>query len=257
MPLIDGVGQSKNTKTKLAQLTKIFSGHIAITSKVIQKHPYYRRNYLYIDATAGPGIYEGMDELGSPLNFASAVTFANIPHEAILIDQQEILLMQLRTMFAARYPNFNFNAWPGDYEELIPKILNGKNKFQLGLVFIDPNNDPDLETVRYVAEHRPCMEILLYVLGANLKRMGLSIANYIENTQKDCWLIREPQDKQQWTFMMGTIPLMERKFMNIGMFPISSRHGKAIFDKLALTHKEMEEQCRKLQIPLIARTENT
>lgn len=250
MPVIDDVGQSSNTEIKLQQLAQIFATHIAITYKVSQKYEYFKKTYLYIDGTAGPGTYFSFSEKGSPVQFAECVLRAGMPYEAHLIDKKYENVIGLRDSLP---DNFNFNTYNERYEVVIPDLLKGIDKYQLGLVYIDPNADVDLDTVKYVAHSRPCMEILLYLGAANLKRMGISIGEYA--TGKHVWLIRKPQDKQQWTFMLGTNARKTflDKFKSIEMHSIADGIGRVMFDRMAYTKIERQIKC---QLSLIGPTEN-
>lgn len=250
MPVINGVGQSINTRIKLGQLPRIFEAHISITNAVIKKNLFFQREYLYIDATAGPGRYIGISEMGSPLCFAKIVTEKNIPHKAKLIDKQKENLLSLIDKLPQ---GFNYDVLQGNYEEIIPKIIRNTDDTQLGLLYIDPNNEPDLKTVEYISTHRPRMEILLYISATNMKRIGKSITEYF-NAQKQNWLIRRPQDAHQWVFMLGTNTKNLDKFRSIDMFPINEPRGQAFLQKVAFTEKERQLKC---QLSFIEPMQNT
>ncbi len=242
MPIKNGIGQSQYTPIKLTHLRQIMETHIAITSAVINKNTYWNKQYLYIDATAGPGYYPGDAELhkGSPMIFAESIENNKMPYEAYFIEQDT---NHLKTLISHIPANFQCNPRHGCYEDIIPVITNQEDKKQLGLLYIDPNNVmPDINTIKHVSEYRPKMEILVYLAAAALKRTDKQLVNYIESGKKS-WLIRKSFGKWQYTFLLGTNSpdrIFHNKFESIDMFSLDTAKGKERFERMQYTKKQRE-----------------
>lgn len=255
MPIKNGVGQSQYTLIKLTHLQQIMDTHIAITSAVINNNPYWNQQYLYIDATAGPGYYQGDTQLykGSPLIFAESIKKTNIPYVAYLIEQDA---NHLQTLSSNIPDGFQCNLRHGCYEEIILDITNHKDNNQLGLLYIDPNNVmPNIDIIKHVSEYRPKMEILVYLSAAALKRTNKQLINYIQSG-KTSWLIRQSFGKWQYTFLLGTNSpdnIFHSKFESIEMFSLDTAKGKERFMRMQYTKKQ-REQLYQLPLPFLELT---
>jgi hypothetical protein len=119
---------------------------------------------------------------------------------------------------------------------------------EFGLIFVDPSGDlPDFECLKYIAEMRPKMEILIYIASTNVKRTfqftEKRLADYIESVGKSNWLIRKPisWDKFKWTFLLGSNTSLFKDYKSIGFYRLESHQGQRILEKLNLTEKEQIE----------------
>ena len=98
MPIKDGVGFGRWTRIKLEHLRSIMAMHVSITQAVLNRNPYFRQVYHFIDATAGPGEYEvnGVEVRGSPLVFLSVAEIQQIRYEADLIEIEQVNVDSLK-----------------------------------------------------------------------------------------------------------------------------------------------------------------
>lgn len=243
MPIKNGIGQSEYTPIKLAHFRQILETHIAITSAVIKKNKYWNQQYLYIDATAGPGYYPNYSQLhkGSPLIFAECVGKRDLPYAACLIEEDA---NHLRTLMSNVPTGFQFDPHHGRYEDIIPIIMDHEDKYQLGLLYIDPNNVmPNIDIIKHVSDNRPRMEILVYLSASALKRTNKHLIDYIQSGKKS-WLIRQGFGKWQYTFLLGTNSpdkIFRNKFETIEMFSVDTPKGQERFEHMQYTKKQREK----------------
>ena len=219
-----------------------------ITQAVLRRHGYYRREYHYVDATAGPGQYDATYRRvdGSPLVFARRALALGLRYQAYLIEEKEENALKLSAHVARC--NGSMHLFQGHYERIIPNLLGERDDKRLGIVYVDPTTGlPDIPTLRHVVEVRPRMEILLYLAATNVKRTGERLVDSIKAIGKDHWLIRKParKDPHQWTFLLGSgAPLFDEKYGDIDLHPMESPEGQKVLEVLNWTR---EEQAARLQ----------
>jgi three-Cys-motif partner protein len=219
MPKTDNVGHGQFTSLKMEILRKIFDMHLIITQAVLRRQSFFRQSYEYIDVTAGKGYVPDSTTLGSPLVFLGAIHSGIFqkPFEAHFIELEKLNFQELVKNVQAYSKQ---NGWDienyvqfhsGDYQQIIPNLLGSVNKQELGLVFIDHSGDlPNFETINYVTNIRPRMEILIYLSARNIKRIhhltGKSLFDNMQEISKNFWLIRKPVrwDNLEWTFLLGS-----------------------------------------------------
>jgi hypothetical protein len=148
-------------------------------------------------------------------------------------------------------PDTNFHQ--GRYETEIPKLFPGRDSLELGLFYIDHSGDaPDLDTLGYINQVRPRMDILLYLSATNIKRIyqtsGKQLSDYLIGIGKNCWLIRKAfgWDKHQWTFLLGSNCDLFKRYKRISFYPLTSPEGQEIFETLNLTEKQRIEKYQPL-----------
>jgi three-Cys-motif partner protein len=255
MPEKDGIGYGPHTPQKVHDLGVILRQHIAITFATRDRYPFWQGvPYHYIDATAGAGECPELKLKGSPLVFLDAI--ADRPFRADLIERVDVNLQALAQRVPDRYgQQVRFHG--GNYEAIIPQILEIRPPLPLGLLFVDPTGEkPDLPTLQLVARARRYMELLMYVPATIIKRCRhlrgheVRLEDYTAGIAKKYWLVREPSGKEQWTFLLGTNTANFKDYRAIGFYRLDSEQGQAIFFRLNYTVKEIESW-QQPSLPLI------
>lgn len=252
----DGVGYSKSTIKKLEYLSVIFKYHLKITNAVLEKNDYFLQSYRYIDLTAGKGYIPDIGD-GSPIIFIKSVKETNFksPIFIDLIEKENKNIISLKKIIKSTgdfpsniQPNC-INYYESNYEDEVPRIIKNKSK-EFGLIYVDPTGQlPSLDTLRYIAENRPLMEILIYISATNIKRqqhyIEIELIDFTKQVKKESWLIRSPQksDKFQFTFLMGSnAKKLFREYKQISFYPIDSKNGKDIVNRLNLTKANYQKK---------------
>jgi len=280
MPIVDDVGHSDYTVPKMEVLSKIFDMHFMITQAVIKKYSSFRRQYLYVDMTAGKGhvpysdIVSKVEKvhalewfgkslvhngklLGSPLVFLTVAESekAQVSYRCDLIEANEENHQELEE--AVKH-HAHLNDWQdietkvflhnNKYEQVIPELFPLRDEKEFGLVFIDPTgNKPDLQTLKHIAQMRPKMELLLYLAATNIKReFGYTnryLSDYMREMGKEYWLIKKPikGDKFQWTFLLGSNSDIFKDYKKIDFLRLDSDEAQKFFPILELTAKQRQD----------------
>ncbi len=256
MPKINGVGYSDCTSLKIEHFSKIIAMHLAITQAVLNKNEkLYLQRYRYIELTAGKG-FTPNGEIGSPIAFLDQAESDNfkLSYRADFIECEPKNISELEEAIKNEKEE---KGWKGKdwhfhcckYQEEIPALIKEKSYKEFGLAFIDPSGDlPDFDTLQYIAEMRPKMEILMYLPSTNVKRIykytEKRLTELIQGVGKKHWLVRKPikWDKFKWTFLLGSnAPNLFRDYKRIDFYRLESKRGQNILDMLNLTEKEQIE----------------
>lgn len=251
MPIENGVGYGDLTQLKIEHLSRIMAMHWAVTKAVLNKHTAFKQRYRYIDLTSGKGrTPDGL--LGSPLVFLDQLKSDGFskPFQADFIECNEQNMRELQ----AAIDNFgltssgilqNIQFHQGDYEQVVPRLIRGLDKKELGLVFVDPSGDaPNFDVLKQLAELRPRMEILIYVSTTNIKRVhhltDKLLSDHMKTVGKTYWLIRKPipWDSHKWTFLLGSNTDIFKNYRRIDFLRIESDEAQDFFPFLNLTTQQ-------------------
>lgn len=240
MPVINSVGQSEYSQMKEDHYSKILAWHMKVASIVIEKDT--RNNYLMIDATAGTGkLYDQGCIDGSPLVFLKQAQ-AHLPYKkwkAVFCEEKAEHFKWLHINIGGA-PNTTLQPLP--YQEVLRQY---DGKYQIGLLYVDPNGTPDFDALCQFAKQNPRMEILISVTANGVKRANLTdyrLNEWVEKIGKRYWAIRKPYGKWQWTFLFGSDYVgFNKEYRSIDLYPTDSQTGKAYMDAASYTKAELNE----------------
>jgi three-Cys-motif partner protein len=265
MPITDDVGHGPFTSLKMDILRKIFDMHLVITQAVLNGHNYFKQTYKYIDVTAGKGYVPETLIPGSPLVFLNAA-YAGIfkkPFEAHFIELKDVnfqeLVNNVRDYSQQKGWNIHNHVHfhQGNYQQVIPNFLNTIDRKEFGLVFVDhTGNLPILDSIKYISQMRPRMEILFYISARIIKRIhpltGKSLLDYMQEIGKQHWLVRKPVkwDNLEWTFLLGSNDDIFKDYKKIDFFRLESDEAQSFFPRLNLTSKQRMEKVQP-KLPLM------
>lgn len=254
MPIEDEVGYGPCTKIKIEHFSKIVAMHLAVTQAVLNKFKSkFPQHYCYIELTAGKG-FSPDGYKGSTIAFLEEAEDEKfkLPYRADFIECDKKNISELEETLNGEkakqgWISENWYFHCRKYEDVIPMLLSHKT-YEFGLVFVDPSgNLPDFDTLHYIAEKRPKMEILIYLPSTNVKRTyqytDKRLTDYIDRIGKQNWLIRKPiaWDQFKWTFLLGSNANIFKNYKSIEFYRLDSNEGKDILVKLNLTRKEQIE----------------
>lgn len=257
MAVDNGVGISKNTPIKQEHFRTVVNVHLRICKAILYKqqswiNPYY----YYFDLNAGPGRYKykhGFFEeevSGSPLHFIEMATSINIPYKATFFEKDPQNVAKLRESLKP-YEDGSITVHEGDHEVLLPRyfdLLERRKRY--GLVYADPTGSlPPFGLLAEMAKV-PCydkLDFLVYCAATNIKRVqhftNKTLVDHLDGINKKFWVIREPKDRHQWTFLLGTNWDAMPDFRKIGFYNAHSPEGLEILTTLnnVRTQEEPEE----------------
>jgi three-Cys-motif partner protein len=252
MPIENGVGYSKYTDTKQVHFKQIVSTLLAITEKIVKKNTWAYPTFQYYDLNGGPG-YNPEGSLGSPLIFCEVARQFNLNYQMHLFENNSISFNRLcKSVNNSPYQNgqFAIKYYNIDHNEYSVPSLCTPPPTQFGLIYNDPTgNMPSFEFLSTFSRIFPRIDILINCPCSTIKRTrkcskvtnSKTLLQHLVNINKKYWLVREPHDKHQWSFVLGTnwanFPALEK----IGLYKSHSEKGRQIIQVLNLTHKERQE----------------
>lgn len=254
MPVDNGIGHSSATPDKQIGFGAFLGQHMNIVRAVLNKHPYYYRNFIYIDANAGSGsnMQEGCD--GSPVIFLKTAQAVDVPYEAHFIDNVEGNTQALAA--ATSWVNHK-QIYTGQQEDIVPQIVERyrpiKNKVY-GMIYTDPNNLPNFDMLADVSRTMPKLDIMIRMSATINKRVSgskaqkdsaprIDLGEELIKINKEAWIIRDarPGDKFQWTFLFGTNYANMKAWHKYDFHRLDEERGALIFQRLNLTADDLEQ----------------
>lgn len=235
--------KSASTPTKDKHFREIVKTHIRCASAIIRKSTWADRSYHYWDLNAGPGI-DGQGRVCSPLEFVSQADFVDLNYRAWFFEWEKSDAERL-----ANFCNARCEVIVGDHNKKAPPLIEeiprhvAKNIY--GLVYSDQSgNMPPFPLLQQFSERFRYVDILVYVSSANIKR-GLKafpgkrrLSELMATVHKKFWIIREPKDIHQWTFLIGSNWDNFPQFEALGFYRLDSPKGREIMYRLDTTGEE-------------------
>lgn len=265
-----------STPVKLERVRKILPWVI----KMAAPHVYGAGGvFWYIEANAGPGVYEGVDGVpltGSPIIALEALRELGVPYRAVLIDSDQGCTDRLQSALVDR----------GFSDPQQVRVLCEDNRAALqrigrephpskdrGLIFFDEQGAPRFPLIREVMGYREMrrIDLLVNIPTATLKLMRRAahsprfggrgyawdaldvrpLSERLPDFQKVRYLIGEPTtDRLHWSLILGsTWPKFPE--WKAGQFDASdSATGSARLRRISLSERERAEE--DLQATVIA-----
>lgn len=239
--MVDGYSTSGNTPTKDVHFREIIKTHLKIVRVITRKYSWAHPDYHYLDLNAGPGIDQN-NRVGSPIEFVSQANAAGVEYAAWFHEENPKTAQRL-----SNFINSNCQIVLGDHNETLPKLLPRIPKNAYGLIYADPTGKiPPFELLSKFSRYSKLIDILIYVSSANIKREYFApkcecnkrLSQFMAMISKQNWIVRQPQAKHQWTFLIGSnwdsFPVFEK----LGFHRTTSIEGQAIMHRLDTTNKE-------------------
>lgn len=267
MPLIGTVGVSEATADKQAHFTGLVHMHMDIVQGLLKKQDWMAPWYQYLDLHAGSGRYPYQGRLldGSPLLVVERARVRALPFRGDLIEKDLQSWQQLTHYLAEvcgppthqttkpetasfALERGEIRAFQGDHHAYVPQILAGLQRqvnrpdTLYGLIYADPNGGaPPWDLLEQCANLLTRCDVLLYVSATGVKRARQpgeqSLEEHVQAIDKKHWLIREPEGKQQWTFLLGTNWTDFPAWTQRRFYGIQARIGQSILHRLSMNRE--------------------
>lgn len=270
MPKKGSVGVSANTQLKQNHFRMFMQAHMRIVQSIMEHNQWVFPRYIYFDLNAGPGRYEdeeGIEVVGSPIQTLTVADGMNLPVWAWFCEQDknscELLRAELRQRgMQERGDEFTdgaTSAWlyEGSYTIGLPQSLSVlldpslASRQYYGLIYSDENGSlPPFALLRLCAQQLRYCDILIHAAAAPIKRQFYSpvhplmrrLDELMATVPKDCWIVRDPYGKHQWSFLIGTNWDAFPRFKRQGFWAINSPEGASILRRLSLNREEFNGQ---------------
>lgn len=257
MPLQGSAGYSSYTPVKQEQFRYIVRTHLRIVQAIQAKHrAYTHQEYFYFDLNAGAGM-DGTGRAGSPLIFLEEATHLAMPFRAYFFERDPETAALLRESIGqlAERMGMLSGAWKlseGDHSDTIESATHEIRSLDLlgyGLAYGDPNGaDPPVAPMQTLTHIRAlkCLDYLIHVGATSYKRArnGRRLSTDLRAVGKRHILLREPQDRWQWTFGLLTDWDQHPDFRKMRFHRAESVIGQEIERRMDLTREEYEEALR-------------
>lgn len=233
------IGHSSQTPNKQVGLAAILRLHLSIVKAVLQKHPYYRREYIYVDANAGRGDNPDEGVPGSPVIFLQAAQMSGLSYFGHFIDHDPGSTSTLAT--AVAFSN-KHQIYTGDNRTFVPYVLSRyPRNSTYGLIYHDPNGIPNYDMLAVASEMQPRMDILIRYAAMAEKRNGASLIDSLPRIKKETWIVREimPGDKWQWTFLFGSNYTSYPEWHKYGFHRVDRNDGRKILLRICNTNEQL------------------
>lgn len=235
MPIDNNIGHGNCTASKQEGLSIILRQHIAIVKYIFAK-PYIKpKQYIYIDLYAGSGKNQEEDCDGSPVIFLREA-IGNIDYRAFFIEVEPGNSIYLRA--AVSFANHH-EVILGDNRDVLPRILQSIPPKSYGLIYADPNGLLDFDLLADAAKKCPKLDVLIRYQAASYKRNGRTLSRENLLKIKSQWILRQPEDKHQWTFLFGTNYVDYKAWKTHGFYRWDDPIGIDIFNRLIYTREEL------------------
>ena len=237
---MNGYATSINTPTKDAHFREILRTHLRIVKAITKRYAWADPRYHYWDLNAGPGI-DDQRRVGSPLEFIAQTDEMEVDYRAYFFEKDEKVAARLEGFVGDKAQVFI-----GDHHLTLPPLFHPKPNCY-GLIYCDPSgNVPSFDLLGKFSERYKLVDILIYISSANIKRGLMSpmnvcvkrLSEYMSLIQKKHWIVRQPRDKHQWTFLLATNWTNFPVFESIGFHRTDSEIGQEIMHRLNTTTKE-------------------
>jgi len=175
MPKVDNKheGYSKHTSLKQIIIYNLLRQNIGTVYGICKSRGILDAKYIYIDATAGRGRYNGI--VGSPIQFWNAATSykhnLSLNFKAYFIEKKKEILLELEDNLPKTFLNKS-ELIHGDYCNVISDILSSEDK-NYGILYVDPNGLIDFDGLQKISKNRKfkLMDIIIHTGATSLKRV--------------------------------------------------------------------------------------
>lgn len=232
------VGRSQDTLLKQENLKYILDVQFKIFNSIIAKHKWVNKKLFYADIYAGDGGINNRD--GSPIIFEKICSQHKIFCNPVFIEENPVTTKRLESKIKSPVIN-------DKNENILPLLYPLKN--QLGLIYVDPNGDPNFNIIEdfYKKPNTQMIDLLIYFSGTTIKRAykaptakrNISLEENIKRIPKKKWLFRSPTGKFQWSFLLGTNWIDIPKYKKLGFYEIDSLLGQSVLSTLNYTKNEL------------------
>ena len=243
---MNGYGTSPSTATKDKHFKEILNTHMTISKSIMSRYDWAIKKYYYFDLNAGPGI-DHKGRKGSPKIFLDAAIDKRLPFEAYFFEIEKPTATILR-----HHAQGLGKVMEGNHHDTFPPLFNEiVSPYTFGLVYSDETGK--VPPFNLLSECFSCpgfarIDVLIYIASANVKRAlkrnntrhFMRLSALIKLIDKKQWIIREPQDKHQWTFLIGSNWPSFPAFEKLGFYRIESARGKEIMHRLDYTNEEIK-----------------